>query len=161
MKDIMFVIIYGIMEYMFLKNGKMSNIKILKNKRVKMAQILLQRSYKPIMKEKCQIRNITIILIFLVVNGQQLCLQLNIVNKFLLNNGIINQIYKMMMDIQLQCTQLNIVNKFLQKNGSMIQNFKMLMEIQLPLNQHLKVSFLQNNGNMIHLFKDFVNIQQL
>ena len=102
MKEILFVIIYGTKEQKYQKIGKMNNIRTLNSKKLKMEQIILWHSYKHMMKEKYQINNIIMILILLVVVGLQLWLLLKII-LFLLSNGIINLIFRIIMVIQLQC----------------------------------------------------------
>ena len=164
----LYVIIFGIMEFRFLRSGKINNIKILNYKKMKITMIVLWHLYKHIMKEKFLINSIIIILILLVVIGLQLwlqlitvlfhlsngninliykimmviqlqCLQLDAVNKYLLNSGNINQSYKVMMVGQQVCLQLDIVNRFHQVNGIMTQNFKLKMMIQLQYYQHIMV----------------------
>ena len=59
MMDILFVIIYGIMMFKYLKIGKINNIKILKE----IIMVIQKQWIKLFIKIKYLIKNITIILI--------------------------------------------------------------------------------------------------
>ena len=59
--DILYVIIYGIREFRWLKDGKISNIKI--PKKLKKEKILLRQCIKLMMERRYQIKNIIMILL--------------------------------------------------------------------------------------------------
>ena len=59
-KDIQFVIIFGIMEYKYLKNGRINNIKIQKEQKV-IDQIEHWLCNKLLIRKRFQIRNIIMI----------------------------------------------------------------------------------------------------
>ena len=125
MKDIQFVIIYGIMVQKFQKSGRINNIKTLRE--IKME--IERKHFMMHCLEEYQIKKTIIILIYKIkMEELQQCGQ-HMKVFFLQNNGNINLIYKIIKVIQLQYIQLIIVTNYLQSNGFMILILKMIVEI--------------------------------
>ena len=82
-----------------------------------------------------------------------LCLYLNIVSKYQMIVGIMIQTYKMMTETLLRCYWLKII-LFLLNNGGINQNYKIKTNGQQPCIQHIIANRIQTLvGIMIHYYK--------
>ena len=125
--DILCVIIFGIKVFQFQINGKMNNIRILRE----MTVTKLKQWYKHLKKEWYQIKNFIIIHnLLVIVVGQLLCFY-HIVELFHQDNGDISHgLQNKTIKWLLQCIYPLII-LFLQNNGYMIQVYKIITVIQL------------------------------